>query len=87
MCNYFETIPAEAPRLSKAKVGETSPPDLRPYQHEAVEAIREAFKRYRRVLYVLPTGGGKTVMFAFVVMQRSGEGQQHHDLGTSPGDR
>src|ERR1700721_2294173 len=30
------------------QVGKTSPPDLRPYQHEAVEAIRRAFQTYRR---------------------------------------
>lgn len=32
---------------------------LRPYQEKAVKDIREAFTRSRRVLFVLPTGGGK----------------------------
>jgi DNA repair protein RadD len=76
MCNHFETISAEAPRLSEAKVGETSPPDLRPYQHEAVAAIRGAFKRCRRVLFVLPTGGGKTVVFSYVAMQATARGNR-----------
>ncbi len=33
---------------------------LWPHQAAAVAAVREAFRRVRRVLYVLPTGGGKT---------------------------
>lgn len=39
-------------------------PTLRPYQSHDIEKIREAFTRSRRVLYVLPTGGGKTFSFA-----------------------
>jgi DNA repair protein RadD len=42
-------------------------PILRDYQIEDVAAIRAAFAQYRRVLYVLPTGGGKTVVFSYVV--------------------
>lgn len=39
--------------------------NLRPYQAEGLDQIRAAFKAGERsVLYVLPTGGGKTVMFA-----------------------
>lgn len=37
---------------------------LRPYQREAVTKIREAFSERRSVCYVLPTGGGKTVVLA-----------------------
>lgn len=33
---------------------------LRSYQVEAIQALRSAFARVRRVLFVLPTGGGKT---------------------------
>lgn len=36
---------------------------LRAYQEELVGDIREAFKQHRNVLAVLPTGGGKTVVF------------------------
>ncbi|MFT7667817.1 MAG: superfamily II DNA or RNA helicase [Planctomycetota bacterium] len=38
---------------------------LRPYQQQALEAVRAAYKRkHRRVLVVMPTGTGKTVLFA-----------------------
>lgn len=40
---------------------------LRPYQEEGARLIREAYaQRKRAPLYVLPTGGGKTVLFAHV---------------------
>jgi DNA repair protein RadD len=39
---------------------------LRDYQEDAVEKIRAAFKECRRVLFVLSTGGGKTVIFSFI---------------------
>ena len=37
---------------------------LRPYQPEGVDAILAALQRSRSALYVLPTGGGKTVILA-----------------------
>ncbi len=37
---------------------------LRPYQSDAVPAIHAALMRVRGVLYVLPTGGGKTIVFS-----------------------
>lgn len=40
--------------------------NLRPYQVADVERIRAAFAQHRRVCYQLPTGGGKTVLAAFV---------------------
>jgi superfamily II DNA or RNA helicase len=39
---------------------------LRDYQAELIEEVRGAYKRVRRVLMVLPTGGGKTVIFAYI---------------------
>jgi len=36
---------------------------LRPRQLEAYDAIREAFREHRRVLYTAPTGFGKTPLF------------------------
>ena len=39
---------------------------LREYQSRGVEEIRQAFTRSRRVLYVLPTGGGKTLLFSYI---------------------
>jgi len=39
--------------------------DLRPYQSEALVRVREAYKSgKRRVIVSLPTGTGKTVVFA-----------------------
>lgn len=46
---------------------ERRPPRLRPYQAVGVEAIRGAYRaKTRRVLYVLPTGGGKTIVFTYI---------------------
>lgn len=42
---------------------------LRPYQQTAVNEIREALTRYRRVLFQLGTGGGKTICFSYIVSQ------------------
>lgn len=39
---------------------------LRTYQQQGVEAIRAAFRRCKRVLYVAPTGSGKTVLFSYI---------------------
>lgn len=39
---------------------------LRDYQEEAVAKIRDAFSRFLSVLFVLPTGGGKTITFCYV---------------------
>jgi DNA repair protein RadD len=41
--------------------------NLRPYQHEAVTELRQAYsKGHRSPLFVLPTGGGKTFTFVYV---------------------
>jgi DNA repair protein RadD len=39
---------------------------LRDYQLDDVAKLRDAFRQHRRVLYCLPTGGGKTVVFAWI---------------------
>src|SRR5690606_31430101 len=41
---------------------------LRPYQIEAKEQIYEAWKEYKNVLLVLPTGLGKTVTFCSIAI-------------------
>jgi ATP-dependent helicase IRC3 len=47
--------------------------DLRPYQSEAITAIEEAERRgVRRPLLGLPTGTGKTVIFATLIACRGG---------------
>jgi superfamily II DNA or RNA helicase len=46
---------------------------LRPYQHEAIAAVDDALERgIRRPLIVLPTGTGKTVVFAALIARRGG---------------
>lgn len=55
---------------SKRPEGERSAPmiDLRPYQARDVERLRAAYAEGRRsVVYCLPTGGGKTIVFAHVI--------------------
>lgn len=39
---------------------------LRDYQEEDVERIRPELRQFRRVLYVAPTGSGKTVLFSYI---------------------
>jgi ATP-dependent helicase IRC3 len=47
--------------------------ELRPYQSEAIAAIEEAERRgVRRPLLGLPTGTGKTVIFAALIRRRGG---------------
>lgn len=41
-------------------------PILRPYQEEAVNEIREALMRYRRVLFQAQTAFGKTITFSYI---------------------
>jgi DNA repair protein RadD len=49
---------------------------LRPYQQQAVAAIRAAMARNRAVLFVLPTGGGKTVVFSHIAQQAASKGNR-----------
>lgn len=52
-------------------------PTLRPYQLQAVAEIRDAYRaRHRSVLYVLPTGGGKTVLFSHVTRETAARGNR-----------
>ena len=39
---------------------------LRPYQQRDIDAIRSGFTQHKRVLYTLPTGGGKGTMAAYI---------------------
>jgi superfamily II DNA or RNA helicase len=39
---------------------------LRPYQIQAVNDIREAYREHNRILLVMPTGSGKTCTFSFI---------------------
>lgn len=50
---------------------------LRPYQQTGVEEIRAAMRSgERRVLYVAPTGAGKTTLFSFVAQTTAARGKR-----------
>lgn len=50
---------------------------LRPYQEQGVAEIRLRYMQGRNsVLYVLPTGGGKTVCFSYIAEQASKKGNR-----------
>ncbi len=50
---------------------------LRPYQERGVAEIRSAFTHgARRVLYALPTGGGKTTVFSYITSAAAGRGNR-----------
>jgi DNA repair protein RadD len=50
--------------------------DLRDYQDRGVNDIRAAFRLFRLVLYILSTGGGKTVVFTYIVMRTISSGRR-----------
>lgn len=48
---------------------------LRPYQQQAIDDLRRAYAGgARRPLFVLPTGGGKTFVFAYIAGQAAARG-------------
>src|SRR5882757_5121427 len=50
---------------------------LRPYQNDGIQAIRTAFATGSRApLYVLPTGGGKTVLFSAIAESSEKRGKR-----------
>jgi superfamily II DNA or RNA helicase len=49
---------------------------LRDYQINDITGISAAFAQHRRVLYVLPTGGGKTIVFTLIVMHAAAKGNR-----------
>jgi superfamily II DNA or RNA helicase len=51
-------------------------PSLRPYQLEAVDAIRTALTKHRSTLLVLATGLGKTVTFAEIARRVAARGKR-----------
>ncbi len=42
---------------------------LRDYQNKDSNEIRNSFRNFRKILYVLPTGGGKTYLFVYMAMK------------------
>lgn len=51
-------------------------PELRDYQRQAVAEIRVAYRDHRGVLFVLSTGGGKTVTFAYIAHSAAAKGKR-----------
>jgi DNA repair protein RadD len=49
---------------------------LRPYQEKAIDDLRETMRRHRRVLLQLPTGGGKTIIFAAIATSAAQKGSR-----------
>lgn len=49
---------------------------LRPYQQAAVDQVRQAFTQHRSCLFVLPTGGGKTVTFSYITANAAARGRR-----------
>jgi superfamily II DNA or RNA helicase len=51
--------------------------ELRDYQQQCIDDLREAFaKKHRRVLLVAPTGAGKTVMFSYLTKKLTERGNR-----------
>lgn len=40
---------------------------LRPYQSEVIERVKDAFTKHKRVCLQVPTGGGKTIISAYMI--------------------
>ena len=50
--------------------------DLRPYQREALQAVQEDWQNgHQKLLQVLPTGTGKTIVFSHLAAQRATHGR------------
>src|SRR5438046_1431477 len=45
---------------------------LRPYQSACITAVEEGFKTFSKQLIVVPTGGGKTLIFSNLAMRNAG---------------
>lgn len=53
-------------------------PTLRPYQVDAVTGIRQSFSRgHKATCLVLPTGSGKTVIFAYIAATSAARGKRN----------
>ena len=54
----------------------TRPSTARDYQLRAVDELREAVKRHKSAVYVLPTGGGKTLVAGLIAQRVTERGGQ-----------
>jgi len=49
---------------------------LRDYQQDDLDRLREAMRSTKRVVYVLPTGGGKTIVFSAIAEGAAAKGKR-----------
>lgn len=50
---------------------------LRPYQINDINLLRKAYREgHRRIMYALPTGGGKTVVASELIRSAAGKGHK-----------
>lgn len=50
---------------------------LRPYQQQAVNEIRQSYQKgFKAPLFVLPTGGGKTICFTYIAANAAAKGKR-----------
>ena len=59
---------------------------LRDYQESAVEKVLDCWKKFRSCLIVLPTGCGKTVVFAEIIRRCLTEQMSANEAGTDPAE-
>ena len=59
--------------------------ELRPYQQEARQAVEDQWKEVDRTLLVLPTGCGKTIVFAKIAEDCVRSGQRPTRAAWAPG--
>ena len=62
--DFSEPATEEVAQVAYSPDPEPTSISLRPYQNDCVEAIGTSWNEYKRVLAVLPTGGGKTIIFS-----------------------
>lgn len=73
VCGFPTDDPAESVcGVCAAMHPDLAPPEkrairLRPYQEAAIDGVREAFERCHSTLAVMPTGTGKTILFAELI--------------------
>lgn len=64
--NSLETNPVALSALNTKEFSKPANFTLRPYQTECIDSVLSSWEEYQRVLAVLPTGAGKTVIFSKV---------------------
>lgn len=73
--NTFHLLLSPSVPMSRLAQPAAVPLVLRDYQAEAIAAVREAMKKHRKVLLVLPTGGGKTAIGSYMTGETSSRGR------------